>query len=298
MKLELVPLTKLVIGENLSRAGVEPTEKSIRELADCIEENNDWDPPDATKRDGVYHLEAGFRRIAAAQLLIEQNRLPEGAGKKQSVYLLVRELRTEKDGDIRNALENISREDLNSYQTAHTLADIQTRHNYTNGQLAALSRLDIKSVGNYIRLTHKLTPRIKAAWLNYEGTEKAIPLLRLLAWASKEPDEQERQYDNSVWGTTFVPHSQPKRLRRRETIEKRLETETNLEVIKVLQWVLGEDNGRKHSSDNRRISGNGAVARRSVGARISDGSSRSVRKDEKRGHVRETDDSPITSRSR
>lgn len=261
MQLTQVKLQDIEIVDNLSRAGDDHTEEEIRSLAEKIIVNQFWDPPDVRKNRNRIELIAGHLRIAAATYLDSEGRLPTVAGDKKGVWVLIHE-KTDAARDALNAAENIVKKNLSTYQTAHTLHELQIRHSLDNRELAKRFGLDRKTIANYIRAARDLIPEIQHAWLNFDRSQHPIALMKLLTWAGLPPDEQLRQFDVSKWGKIYRMRDEAaerQSLRSRREIETALKNSTDLTVLITLEWVLrkrdnlnGESNVRSSRNDSGR----------------------------------------------
>ena len=258
---------KMHLGENLSRQGTEHSEKSIRKLANEIVENDYWEHPHARKLKNGHELTAGFKRWHAALLLAQENRLPECVGNQKDGILIIEYVDRQQDAtDAINAAENIDRENLNTYQVCHTLYELQSRHGFTNEDLAIrFSRYSPNSIRQYIRLAKKLIPEVQSEWKKREGTEHPLGLTILIRWMSLEPEDQLAALQS--WKTRPLKFGRARNAnderRSQKAIEVRLSHESNPTARKTLLWVLNrndeeeeEDAGRSNRND-RRGSANG-----------------------------------------
>lgn len=291
MKLVLAKFTDIVVGENFSRGpGFTYSEREIKELADQILENDRWDPPDvAIRSDGKYDLTSGFHRYYSALYLDQQGQLPKCVGEKHQLQVLAYN-RDSQRALFDNAVENICRTDLNTYQLAHTLFGLQQRTQASVEDLCRAFNLHGQSVRNYIRLARNLDETIQEAWRNNEGTKRAIPLLQLLRWASLTPEIQKEAYLSSDWAKSESPGRNRRRthhIRTIHEIEERLLVETDTQVVNALRWVLRKPeikDGNRYAwgvdrTDAGRSQSNGAGNRRAASVQRT----RSVREDEGRG---------------
>lgn len=321
LRLVQVKLQHILPGDNISRAGVEHSPHAIRRLADQIIINDYWNPPDVTPSASHrtedkqrYRLVAGYKRIAAATLLAQEGRLPAVAGDKNGVYVYVQN-RDSAASDALNAAENIVRQNLSTYQTAHTLLYLHEKHGHSPKHLSEAYGLLSKTVSNYIRAARKLIPKIQQAWLNFEDSPKPIGINKLLEWAALPPEEQLIQFESSAWAHIYkiqAEDSKPKasqkplsNMRSRSEIESLLDTTANLYVSMTLEWVLkkrndidGESIGtdRDHRRSSKRSSAKGATdspehADTAGSSRLANQRSSSVRTDEKR-RLNGTSDTP------
>lgn len=262
MQLLQVKLKDIRIGENLSRAGVEHTTASITALAEAILVNNYWNPPDVIRRGhrkDSYELVAGHLRIQAAKLLSSEARLPQVAGDKNGVWVLLHS-KSEAERDLQNAAENIVRKNLSTYQTAHTLLELHERYGHDYKKLVEISgrTLTNKAIANYVRAARELCTPIQRAWLNFEGSDHPIPINKLLAWAALPLEDQEREFAASRWNLVYKmldnKDLRPKSMRRRSEIEKRLANAFGIEKV-TLEWVLcltEKDNERRTKDGSNR----------------------------------------------
>lgn len=274
MKLLLVKFSNIILGENTSRGpNHQYTEREIIELADQIVENDYWDPPDAADLgNGKFELTAGFHRYHSALYLDQQGKLPEIAGEKQSIRILAYE-RNPFQKAKHNATENISRTNLTPYQLAHTLQNLHENHQCDVENLSTSFGIDKQTVRNYLRLSRNLCSTVKKAWRNCENTPRAIPLVKLLRWATLESDQQEKAFLSSDWATGKfkIKTRRRKTLRTYEEIEVALIECLNLDIIHALEWVLCRkenlDDGHEYGSNanGRTTNRYGDDSRRSSG---------------------------------
>lgn len=263
-QLTQLPIDDIHIVDNLSRGNIEHTDEEVCNLADEILVNRFWDPPHVTKkRRNRYELADGHMRIAAARILIEENKLPKFAGDStKGVWVMVSE-RSAADRDALNAATTIIKKTQSSYERAHTLYELHKRHGKTNKELAEAFKFDPKSVANYIRAARDLIPQIQLAWMNFERTEHIIPLSHLLTWASLEPDDQLREFTASKWSKVYrladniIAKQKAGRtdIRARETIELALSESSNITVTETLEWVLRKRkdiDGKQYPDRNNR----------------------------------------------
>lgn len=257
MKLTKVKLSDIALGDNLSRGpNFEHTMRSIEQLADKIVANCYWDPPDVRERGRsngrkVYDLIAGYKRINAAILLDSQRRLPECVGDKTGVNVIVRDA-NDAEVDTFNTTENLVRENLSTYQTAHSMYQLHKRHLLPPKELAERYGLDRKTVANYIRCIKQLSPIILEAWQRFDGTDDPIPMPKLYTWASLPEEEQVKRYEATHWAKVNGAGTKNERLearplRKRREIERVLKRTLNPDVIATLTWVLCD---REQSPEN------------------------------------------------
>lgn len=114
---------------------------ALEELAASINENGIVQPITVTKKDGIYELVAGERRLRAARL-INLRTIP--------VYVI------KVDGDESllqlSLIENIQREDLNPIDLAEAYSELVEHYRLSHSEIADRVGKDRSTVANFLRL--------------------------------------------------------------------------------------------------------------------------------------------------
>lgn len=248
LELIQVRIDSLILGENLSRAGVEHSPKAVKLLAEQILENDFWDPPHAMlTHKGKHILTFGYKRWQAAKYLDEQGKLPACVSENipHSMSIIAYPEQVDLNSECKNAAENLDRENLNTYQVARTLFELSIRHpELTPYELTKRFPYSIRSIQNYIRLARQLCPEVQEEWKRRAGTDKAFSFPLLFQWAALPPENQPAALNAYLGKPLVSKRSHARRADRRrsvEAIQTRLSHEKNKDIRKALLWVLKED---------------------------------------------------------
>ena len=144
----LIPVEKVVPSPFQPRINFD--EKSILELASSIKQLGVIQPIVVRKRNGLYELIAGERRLEAVKFL--------KWGKIPAIVKNVSDI----DAFRMAVSENLKREDLNPLEVAGAIKNMKERFRLTDKQVAEMLGMSRPQVTNYLRILN-LPEKIKSA---------------------------------------------------------------------------------------------------------------------------------------
>jgi ParB/RepB/Spo0J family partition protein len=198
----------------------------------------------------LYHLDSGYRRVAAAMHL-------GWAGVEATV------VSKPKNVTLTNLVENVAREDLTSYEYAQALkklkADGLSPKLISNSLAGSCSKgTGVKNINTLINLATNLHPVILTAWRDQHPAATVPNLLAIVSqdnqlelWETLIGVRQAADDDAETDGETEASDAEPKPKKRRITdlakMVKELEARQDIPAsarsvaINALQWALGID---------------------------------------------------------
>lgn len=184
-----VPLSSIAYSKDFNSR---VTYARVKELAEDIKRSGQINPVIVVAGDkpNTFKLIAGHRRAMALDLL-----------KAKTIKVLVRPpVKDEREAFLINVDENVSRDDLTTFEVAQMLRRMREEYKLSDDQIrtamsASKGGYSTTHINNLIRLTKTLAPKILDAWREEHG---AISLLKLLNWASLSHDEQLEEFDRAA----------------------------------------------------------------------------------------------------
>jgi ParB family chromosome partitioning protein len=237
--------------------------RTLNDLAADIRENGLLEPVIVRKLGNEYHLVAGFRRMAACDLV--------GLTR---ISATVKENVSELEATKLNIVENVQRNDLQPFELAYALQKLKAQastkgEKITNEQMADMIHCSKSHVGNLLRCAENLIPKIAKAFKGEGGI--ALDLAKAIKFSGMSKEEQaeaweiflERKLGSGTEGEEGKEgegKDAKKRAPRKEKVEAMLDNvqrnlvtdikisgawtpfkEEHKKVVRaVLRWVVGE----------------------------------------------------------
>jgi len=165
LKLTRLPVSKIL--PNPSQPRKTFPEEDLQSLAQSIQENGLLQPVTVRKRDGLYYLVAGERRLRACKI----------AGLRE-IPAIITDCEAE-DSAVLALLENIQRKDLQMFEQANAIMNLLREWQITQEEAAKRLGMSQSYLANKLRLL-KLSPEEQAEILEHRLTERhARALLRI-----------------------------------------------------------------------------------------------------------------------
>lgn len=161
--------------------------RTLNDLAADIRENGLLEPVIVRKVGNEYHLVAGFRRMAACDLV--------GLTR---ISATVKENVTELDATKLNIIENVQRNDLQPFELAYALQKLKSQASskgdkITNEQIAEMIHCSKAHVGNLLRCAENLIPKVAKAFKGEGGI--ALDLAKAIKFAGMSKEEQAEAWE-------------------------------------------------------------------------------------------------------
>lgn len=239
--------------------------RTLNDLASDIRENGLLEPVIVRKIGNEYQLIAGFRRMAACDLV--------GLSK---IPCTVKDAASDLDATKINIVENVQRNDLQPFELAYALQKLKTQaaakgEKITNEQIAEMIHCSKGHVGSLIRCAENLIPKVAKAFRGEGGIP--LDLAKAIKFAAMSKEEQAEAWETYLErklgsGTEEGEEGEggksdkdkPKRAPRKEKVEAMLDniqrdlvtdikiagawakfTKDHKAVCRaVLRWVVGE----------------------------------------------------------
>lgn len=228
MEVVNLALKDIVVNENQPRK--EFDEKSLNELAKSIEEYGVIQPIIVRKLDDKYEIVAGERRFRASKI-----------AKKTYIPAMIKDL-TDYEQENLSLIENVQREDLNSYEEALAYKSIIEKYKMTQEELAKAIGKSRPYISNTIRLL-RLDPRVLEL---LKSGEISYSIGRELLSISDGDDQYKKALDIIENNTSVKEVTQAKKRKRRQK-------PTNFHLVEVEETFMDRLGTKVRINEDKKV---------------------------------------------